>query len=70
MHEVALSRVLAVGTPVEVRSRFTNRWSPGFEIATVRFGSCTLRRTSDGSLLPVEFAFDELRVRDARERMS
>jgi hypothetical protein len=63
-------RALSVGTPVEVRSRFTSGWSPGFEVATVRAGGCTLRRMSDNSLLPAEFAFDDLRARDWRDRTS
>jgi hypothetical protein len=61
------SRQLTVGTPVEVRSRFTREWSRGFEIAAVLPGGCTLRRMSDNSLLPVEFAFDEFRAHDSQD---
>jgi hypothetical protein len=53
------------GTHVEVRQRFEARWSRGFEIAEacdehgrVKY---TLRRRSDGSILPVQFDEDDLR---------
>jgi hypothetical protein len=53
------------GTRVEVRSRFEERWSRGFEIAEVVAGSDApryrVRRRSDGSVLPVEFDEDDLR---------
>ncbi len=58
---------LEPGTRVEVRSRFDQRWTGGFEVA----GSCTqgyrVRRLSDGSVLPSEFAPDEVR-RERRRR--
>ena len=53
------------GTHVEVRARFEQRWSRGFEVSEiVRTGDqeCfRLRRRSDGSELPVLFGADDLR---------
>jgi hypothetical protein len=57
------------GTRVEVRSRFDERWSRGFEIAEVvalpseegNEPRYRIRRRSDGSLLPVLFVDDEVR---------
>jgi hypothetical protein len=53
------------GTHVEVRARFEQRWSRGFEVSEIveaegaeRF---RLRRRSDGSELPVLFGADDLR---------
>ncbi len=43
---------MRVGDPVEVYSAFEQNWSTGFEIAEVREDGFTIRRTSDGALLP------------------
>lgn len=53
------------GTKVEVRSRFESHWSRGFEVASRDDSNdppvYKLRRRSDGSILPVVFAEDDLR---------
>lgn len=55
------------GTHVEVRSRFEQRWSRGFEVAELvtdhddAAPRYRVRRRSDGSLLPVLFDADDLR---------
>ena len=54
------------GTRVEVRSRFEERWSRGFEIAERADDNGNpprymVRRRSDGSILPVSFTEDDLR---------
>lgn len=55
------------GTHVEVRSRFEQRWSRGFEVAELvedsdpEHARYRVRRRSDGSLLPVLFDADDLR---------
>jgi hypothetical protein len=53
------------GTRVEVRSRFEQRWSRGFEICEVvdsdGHDRYRVRRRSDGSVLPVLFDADDLR---------
>lgn len=55
------------GTRVEVRSRFDDRWARGFETVEVLVAGYRIRRVSDGSVLPVEFAFDDVR-RERKER--
>jgi hypothetical protein len=58
------------GTRVEVRSRYEQRWSRGFEISEiVRNGGherFRVRRRSDGSELPVLFDADDLREERGR----
>ena len=60
------------GTRVEVRSRFDERWTRGFEVAevvsepdpdSVRY---RIRRRSDGSVLPSLFVDDEVREEKKR----
>ena len=60
------------GTRVEVRSRFDERWTRGFEVAEVvseeepepvRY---RIRRRSDGSVLPSLFVGDEVREEKKR----
>jgi len=57
---------LEVGDAVEVRSRFDRHWSRGFAVADVDDDACLLRRTSDGSTLPVWFPVSELRPATTR----
>jgi hypothetical protein len=47
-----VARVLQVGEPVEVHTKFNDSWVRGFEIAEVAEGGYRVRRLSDGSLLP------------------
>lgn len=49
------------GADVEVRCRFDNRWTRGFEIASVERETYLLRRRSDGSVLPAAFRPNDLR---------
>jgi hypothetical protein len=56
-------QVLAVDTPVDVFSRFSDAWTPGFEIASALQGGYQLRRISDRSVLPGTFRGDDLRRR-------
>jgi len=55
----------AVGAPVEVRQRYTERWASGFEVAHVDLSGAepavALRRRSDGSILPATFPLRDLR---------
>ena len=54
---------LARGTRVQVRNQFDGSWCSGFEVCGVRKGGrYQLRRLSDGSVLPVGFAADDVRV--------
>ena len=49
------------GTPVEVRRRFDFSWARGFEVAEICDEGYTLRRKSDGTVLPAVFVFDDVR---------
>lgn len=55
------AELLAVGTLVEVRSRFDQHWARGFEVASHRGAEYELRRLSDGELLPVDFCSEAVR---------
>jgi len=64
------SPAMELGTRVEVRSRFDDRWSRGFEVAEVVAegdrARYKLKRRSDGSLLPTLFVDDEVREEKKR----
>jgi hypothetical protein len=47
--------------PVEVRTKYTETWAPGFEIADETCEGYRVRRVSDGVLLPGHFHSDEIR---------
>jgi len=51
---------------VEVRTRFDGRWSPGFEVVALERDTCTVRRRSDGVVLPTQFGVSEVRPRSRR----
>lgn len=57
--------LMSPGTRVEVRRRFDDKWTRGFEIAACDDSNghplYKVRRRSDGSILPVEFNEDDLR---------
>jgi hypothetical protein len=54
------------GTRVEVRTRFDQRWTRGFEVADVVAGDgdaqrYLIRRRSDDTVLPTDFGSEEVR---------
>jgi hypothetical protein len=53
---------LEPGTKVEVRRRFDQHWSRGFEVAEAVDDGYKLKRLSDNSVLPVVFDEDEVRL--------
>ena len=53
--------VIPVGVPVELRSRFDDRWTHGFSIAVCGEGLYQVRRLSDGQVLPAWFPAEMLR---------
>jgi hypothetical protein len=57
--------VVSPGTRVEVRRRFDDKWTRGFEIAACDDSNggrlYKVKRRSDGSILPVQFKEDDLR---------
>ena len=48
--------------PVEVRSSYEGEWTPGFDVVEERPTGYRLRRTSDDSVLPGEFASEDVRT--------
>jgi hypothetical protein len=68
MSEVGLvaDASLEPGTAVEVRNRFEQRWARGFEIVEMVDDGYRVRRLSDGSVLPVTIAAED--VRPEREK--
>jgi len=54
-----------VGTEVEVRQRYTERWAGGFEVARIDLSGTEpgveVRRRSDGSVVPVTFDLHDVR---------
>ncbi len=52
---------LEVGMRVDVRNRFDNTWTSGFEIEALGVENCQVRRSSDGTLLPVWFSAEDIR---------
>ncbi len=54
-------RALTPGTRVEVRRRYDNRWTRGFEVVGVEGDGYLVKRLSDGTLLPASFARADLR---------
>jgi len=54
-------RPLAPGTRVEVRRRYDDRWTRGFEVAAVEGDGYLVRRASDRTVLPSTFARGDLR---------
>lgn len=54
--------VLAVDTPVMVRTRYLGSWTGGFVVAEVLDDGYRLRRLSDGAEVPQGFGFSAVRA--------
>jgi hypothetical protein len=52
---------LREGSRVEVATHFTRSWSPGFEVVALHLAGCVVRRLSDGTVLPVDFDYLDVR---------
>lgn len=52
---------MKVGDAVEVHSSFENTWSQGFQIEAVVEGGFSVRRLSDGLLLPIPTGLADVR---------
>jgi hypothetical protein len=63
--EIEAQHALSAGTEVEVLTRYEPHWAGGFEIASVDLerNQFTVRRHSDGAVLPASFSARELRPR-------
>jgi hypothetical protein len=55
------SVALAVGTAVEVRTRYLETWVGGFEVVSVQVHGVRVRRRSDGVVLPAMIAIEDVR---------
>lgn len=67
--EHAIMVTMDPGTKVEVRSRFDQSWSAGFEvIEELEDGGVRVRRVSDSAELPIVFEADEVRPERRRKR--
>src|SRR5205823_1474989 len=60
-HEAEVVHGIHVGDRVEIATHFTGSWATGFEVASMSADGCRIRRTSDNTVLPIAFAYDELR---------
>ncbi len=50
------------GTAIEVQRRFDHGWARGFSVERIDEDGYTVRRESDGSVLPVTFPAAEVRL--------
>jgi hypothetical protein len=50
-----------VGMKVAVRNRYLGTWSAGFEVVALRLDGYSIRRTSDGAVLPEVIPFSDVR---------
>jgi hypothetical protein len=55
------SQRLPPGRRIEVRCTFDASWARGFEVVEAVSGGYTVRRLSDGCVLPAVFADDDVR---------
>ena len=69
MSESMRSAELEAGTRVDVRSRFVGAWSRGFVVEEAVAGGYTVRRVSDGSVLPDVFSEEEIRPERRKQGM-
>lgn len=53
---------LSPGTVIEVQRRFDHGWARGFSVERIDEDGYTVRRESDGSVLPVTFPAAEVRL--------
>jgi len=52
---------IAPGAAVEIRTRFLANWAPGFEAVVIAGDRVSVRRRSDGEVLPVTISLDDVR---------
>jgi hypothetical protein len=56
------------GTEIEVRTRYLASWAGGFEVEWVEGDRVGVRRRSDGDILPVAIASNDIRHPEAQSR--
>jgi hypothetical protein len=64
-----LAEVVAIGDRVEIRKRFDAQWARGFEVIAVDGDRVEVKRLSDGDVLPVTFAPEDVRPERKRGSM-
>jgi hypothetical protein len=64
-----LAEVVAIGDRVEIRKRFDAQWAHGFEVIAVDGDRVQVKRLSDGDVLPVTFAPEDVRPERKRGSM-
>jgi hypothetical protein len=52
---------LDTGVRVEVATHFTGEWTDGFEVVALHGRGCQVRRLSDGTVLPVDLDYLDVR---------
>lgn len=57
---------LGTGARVEVATHFTGTWTDGFEVVALHQRGCQLRRLSDGTVLPVDLDYLDVRPATAQ----
>jgi hypothetical protein len=60
---------LEAGMRVEVRRRFDQRWARGFEVIEATEKGYRVKRLSDGTEIPTEFAPEDVRRERKRHSM-
>lgn len=65
----SFEELIKPGTRCEVRRRFDDSFAKGFEVAEVIADGYRVRRLSDGSVLPVVFAPEDLRKERKKQGM-
>ncbi|MDQ1456452.1 MAG: hypothetical protein QOH28_2072 [Actinomycetota bacterium] len=60
-HEAEVVHGIHVGDRVEIATHFTGTWATGFEVAAMSADGCRIRRISDNTVLPIAFAYHEVR---------
>ena len=64
-----MADVVAIGDKVEIRKRFDAQWARGFEVTAVDDDGIKVKRLSDGDVLPVTFAPEDVRAERKRGSM-
>jgi hypothetical protein len=64
-----VAEMLTMGDKVEIRKRFDAQWARGFEVLAADDEGVQVRRLSDGEVLPVRFAPEDVRPERKRSSM-
>jgi len=59
--QLGLASAPEVGMKVAVRNRYLGTWSAGFEVVALHLDGYSIKRTSDGAVLPQVIPFSDVR---------